>query len=72
MVDRLSLQCEALKLKEEDRAAIASVLLHSLEPPSYDVSDQEVMDRRMELEAGEVDEISHQQLLDRMKRPDSK
>ena len=32
MVDRLSLQCEALKLKEEDRAAIASVLLHSLEP----------------------------------------
>jgi hypothetical protein len=38
---------EASKLPEEDRASLASQLLHGLETPVYEVSDDEVQ-RRME------------------------
>ena len=38
---------EASKLNEEDRASLASRLLHGLESPIYEVSDEEVS-RRME------------------------
>jgi hypothetical protein len=57
MADRMTLQDQALALGAEDRAAIASALLHSLEPPSYDVSDEEVVSRLKQLESGEVKEI---------------
>lgn len=69
MADRLELQEQALTLPDEDRAAMASALLHSLEPPAYDVSDAEVQQRRRELENGEVAEISHDELLAQVKRP---
>lgn len=36
---------EALKLTEEERASLASRLLHGLETPIYEVSDDEVADR---------------------------
>ena len=36
---------EASKLPEEQRAALASRLLHGLESPVYDVSDEEVFRR---------------------------
>ena len=39
---------EASKLPEEQRAALASRLLHGLEPPVYDVSDEEVFRRMKE------------------------
>ena len=35
----------AAKLSEEDRAALASRLLHSLSAPVYEVTDEEVMSR---------------------------
>ncbi len=57
MADRMTLQEQALTLAEEDRAAMASALLHSLEPPRYSVSDEEVLERRRQLESGEVEEI---------------
>ena len=38
---------EASKLPEEERASLASQLLHGLETPVYEVSDDEVQ-RRME------------------------
>lgn len=72
MNDRLKLQEQVLTLPSEDRAAVASALLHSLEPPPYDVSDEEVQRRREELENGEVAEISHEELLARVKRPSSR
>jgi hypothetical protein len=42
---------EASKLSEEERASLASQLLHSLETPVYWVSDDEVDRRRREAEA---------------------
>lgn len=39
---------EASKLTEEERASLASRLLHGLESPIYDVSDDEVARRRKE------------------------
>ena len=71
MADRMILQAQALALTEEDRAAMASALLHSLEPPAYEVSDEEVLQRRGELESGEVGEISHEELITRVKQPSS-
>ncbi len=41
---------EAAKLSEEERASIASQLLHSLKSPVYTVSDEEVDRRRKEAE----------------------
>ena len=42
---------EASKLPEEQRAALASRLLHGLESPVYDVSDEEVFSRMKEADA---------------------
>ena len=39
---------EASKLPEEQRASLASQLLHGLESPVYDVSDEEVKSRIIE------------------------
>ncbi len=39
---------EASKLTEEERASLASRLLHGLESPIYEVSDEEVQRRRDE------------------------
>ena len=39
---------EAFKLPEEERASLASQLLHGLESPVYDVSDEEVKSRIIE------------------------
>jgi hypothetical protein len=42
---------EAAKLSEEERASLASQLLHGLETPVYEVADTEVAARRREAEA---------------------
>lgn len=42
---------EASKLPEEQRAALASRLLHGLETPVYDVPDEEVFRRVREVDA---------------------
>lgn len=41
---------EASKLTEEERASLASRLLHGLESPIYEVCDEEVERRRKEAE----------------------
>lgn len=41
---------EAAKLTEEDRASLASRLLHGLESPVYQVTDEEVARRMKEAE----------------------
>lgn len=69
MANRMTLQDQALALGAEDRAAIAFALLNSLEPPSYDVSDEEVLNRLKQLEWGEVKEINHETLMAQVKRP---
>ena len=42
---------EASKLPEEERASLASQLLHGLETPVYYVSDEEVRGRMREADA---------------------
>jgi hypothetical protein len=49
-------------LPVEERAALASFLLHSLPEPDHDVSDEEVAERVRQVEAGEVDLISFEEL----------
>ena len=42
---------EAAKLSEEERASLASQLLHGLETPIYEVTDEEVFSRMKEVDA---------------------
>ena len=42
---------EAAKLSEEERASLASRLLHGLQTPVYEVADEEVAARQREAEA---------------------
>ncbi len=46
----------------EQRASLASFLLHSLPDPDYDVSDEEVAERVRESKAGEVEMLSFEEL----------
>lgn len=54
---------EASKLPEEERAALASRLIHGLETPVYDVSDQQVFQRIIEAEADATVMISFDELV---------
>ena len=58
-----AIQKEAVVLPEEDRAALVTVLLNTLGGPSYEVSDEEVARRDMELEGGTETGISHPEFL---------
>jgi hypothetical protein len=46
----------------EQRASLASFLLHSLPDPDYDVSDEEVTERVRQTKSGEVGTISMDEL----------
>lgn len=59
---------EASKLSEEERASLASQLLHGLESPVYEVSDPEVLDRMHEAEADPGVWITFDQLVSGLKR----
>ena len=54
---------EASKLSEEERASLASRLLHGLETPVYWISDDEVGRRRQEAEADASVLITFDQLV---------
>ena len=54
---------EASKLPEEERAALASRLIHGLETPVYDVSDEEVFQRMKEAEQDPSMMISFEELV---------
>jgi hypothetical protein len=50
-------------LSEEDRASLASYILHSFSAPIYDVSDEVVAQRVQDLQSGLVKEIDHASLV---------
>jgi hypothetical protein len=50
-------------LSQEDRASLASYILHSFDAPDYDVSDENVAQRLHELESGSVQEMDHDSLI---------
>ena len=53
---------QAAALSVEQRASLASFLLHSLPDQDYDVSDEEVAERFRQAQAGEVEMITFDQL----------
>ena len=59
---------EASKLSEEERASLASQLLHGLETPIYSVSDEEVRRRMREAEADPTAMITFDQLVAGLRR----
>jgi hypothetical protein len=61
-MSRAEIEKQAAALPVEDRAALASFLLHSLPDPDHEVSDEEVAERVRQVKAGEVDLISFDEL----------
>ena len=59
---------EASKLSEEERASLASRLLHGLESPVYEVSDQEIVGRMKEAENDSSVWLTFDQLVSGIKR----
>ncbi len=59
---------EASKLSEEERASLASRLLHGLESPIYEVSDAEVFQRVQEAENDPAAWLTFDQLVSGLKR----
>ena len=53
---------QAAALSVEQRASLASFLLHSLPAPDYDVSDDEVAERVRQTISGEIQTISMDEL----------
>jgi hypothetical protein len=64
MVSFADIKKQTAELPIEQRASLASFLLHSLPEPDYDVSDEEVAERLRQLKSGEVSTISMTQLRD--------
>ncbi len=64
MVCFADIKKQTAALPIEQRASLASFLLHSLPEPDYDVSDEEVAERLRQLKSGEVSTISMTQLRD--------
>ena len=72
-IDQLA--CEVLMLGAQDRAVLAETIWESLEDPfvlSSDLSEEKAMAlarrRDQELERGEVVPLSHQDLMERLRR----
>jgi len=53
-----SILSQASELSDRERSVIITRLLEGLPAPDYDVSDEEVQERRRGLESGEVEDIS--------------
>lgn len=59
---------EAAKLSEEERASLASRLLHGLQTPVYGVTDEEVAARQREAEANPGVLITFRELVAGLKK----
>ncbi|MFT4175772.1 MAG: hypothetical protein QM627_03875 [Luteolibacter sp.] len=59
---------EASQLTEKERAALASRLLHGLESPVYEVSDEDVLSRIREAENDPSVWLTFDQLVSGLKR----
>lgn len=62
MVSFAEVKEQVAALPVEERASLASYLLHSLPDPDYDVSDEEVAERARQTQAGEVETLSMEEL----------
>jgi hypothetical protein len=62
MVSLAKFKEQAAALSVEQRASLASFLLHSLPDPEYDDSDEEAAERLRQMKSGEVETISMDEL----------
>lgn len=62
MVSLAEFKEQAAALSVEQRASLASFLLHSLPDPEYDVSDEDAAERLRQMKSGEVETISMDEL----------
>jgi hypothetical protein len=62
----MEIEQEALALPDRDRTSLAAKLLDTLPPPGTDVSDEEVEQRELEMESGQVTAISHEEFVRRV------
>jgi len=62
MATLADIEKQAAALPVEERAALASFLLHSLPEPDHEVSDEEVAERIRQVKEGEVDLITFDEL----------
>jgi hypothetical protein len=62
MVSLAKFKEQAAALSVEQRASLASFLLHSLPDPEYDISDEEAAERLRQMKSGEVETISMDEL----------
>ena len=62
MVSFAEFKEQVAALPVEQRASLASFLLHSLPDPDYEVSDEEVAERVRQTKSGEVATISMDEL----------
>lgn len=62
MVSLAELKEQAAAMPVEERASLASFLLHSMPDPGYDVSDEEAAERYRQMKSGEVATISMDEL----------
>ena len=58
----------ALDLPERDRATLVAALLDTLAPVDAGVTDEEVLEREQDLEAGRVEALSHEEFVRRVER----
>jgi hypothetical protein len=65
-MSRTEVEHAAMQLSERDRELLVSAILKTLPAPDLDVSDEEVLRRDYELEAGLVEEVSHEEMMRRI------
>ncbi len=58
---------EALKLPAREKADLVCKLLETLPSADVDISDEEVLEREQKLEAGEIEELSHDEFVRRVR-----
>jgi hypothetical protein len=63
---------EALRLNESERAELVLSLMRTLAAPGADVTDEEVLRRDAELEAGSVEPMLHEQFVRRVREERSR
>ena len=64
----VEIEQEALKLPEREKADLVCKLLDALPSDDIDVSDEEVFEREQKLEAGEIEELSHDEFVRRVRK----
>lgn len=64
----VEIEKEALKLPDKEKADLVCKLLDALPSADIHVSDEEVLERERKLEAGEIEELSQDEFVRRVRK----